>query len=430
MKQFFSLFLLLILYTFASGKSIVQLQIDNAISPASVKYLDDGFNYAKKIDSSLILIKLDTPGGLSSSMRKMIQKILESKIPIIIYVYPKGARAASAGTYLMYASHIAVMAPGTNIGAATPVNLIPNPKINQEPNKKTSESKMEKKVLNDSIAYLKSIAELRDRNINWAISAVKEGNSISAKEAKEKNVIDFIANNIDELLKKINKKEIIIDEKKIIIDTQNTNIVPYNPSWKIELLRTIANPNIAYIFLIIAIYGVLFEMMNPGAIFPGVLGLFSASIALYSLNILPFDYAGLLFIFLGIALMLLEVFIVGFGISGIIGVVSFAFGSIMLFDEKTLGTSISIPLVLAISLVSFGFFIYLLGYLIKVRKQKSIIDFNNMAGSKVKVLKIIKNSYKVEYKGEIWNAKSDETFCVNDIAKIESVSGLTLNIRS
>lgn len=429
MKQFFSLLLLLILCSFAFGKNMLHLQIDNAISPASAKYLEDGLKKAKDIDSTFILIEINTPGGLATSMREMIQNILESEIPIVMYVSPKGSRAASAGTYLMYASHITAMAPGTNVGAATPVNIMPKPKMAKEEKKENSSTAMEKKILNDSVAYIKSIAELRNRNIEWAIKAVKEGKSISALEAKKKNVIEFIANNIDELLKKIDKYEVLIDDKKIVLDTKDIKIISFEPSWKTKLLMAVSNPNIAYAFLIIAMYGILFEMMNPGAIFPGVVGVFSAMMALYSLNILPFNYVGLLLIFLGVALMVMEVFIAGFGIAGIIGVISFTFGSIMLFDEKTLGTSISLPLIIAISFISLGFFIFLLGFLIKTRKQKSIIDFNNMVGLEVKVIDIKDKTYKVEYKGEIWNAKSDETLALNEKAKIESVSGLTLKIR-
>ena len=351
MRRILYILLLFSTLLFSANNKVVSLKIEGPISPATATFLKEAFLEVKKQDASFVYLALDTPGGLATSMREMIQDILNSKIPVVIYVSPKGARAASAGTFLMYASHVAVMAPGTNIGAATPVNLMQpqSPAKKDEKKDNTLEkqkSAMEKKVINDSIAYIKSIAELRDRNIKWGILAVKEGASISALEAVEKNVIDFMADNEEELFEKLNNFEVTIDKKVIKLDTKNMELIAITPDFKTKFLMAISNPSIAYIFLIVAMYGILFEMMNPGSIFPGVLGSISALIALYALNILPFSVVGLLLIFLGIAFMIAEVFLSGFGILGLAGVVSFAFGSILLFDEKTLGVGVSLSLVI------------------------------------------------------------------------------------
>lgn len=432
MRLIFYFFFILFFSTIIHANNVLHIKIDDAISPASSKYLKDAFKETSKQTTKLMIIELNTPGGLLSSTREMIQDILNSKIPIVVYVSPKGARAASAGTFITYAANIAVMAPGTNIGAATPVNLMQMPKINDNKNQeiKNIKSSMEKKVLNDTSAFIKSIAELRKRNIDWALDAVKEGKSISANEALKINVIDFIAEDINELIKKIDGKIVKIDNKDIKIDLKNANIIFFSASWKTKFLMTISNPNIAYIFLILAIYGILFEMLNPGSIFPGVVGVTSALIALYSLNILPFNYVGLLLIILGISLMIMELFVSGLGIMGIAGVIAFAFGSIMLFDEKTLGEGVSLPLVIAFSIISLAFFIYLLGYLIKSRNNKLINGLNTMIGLKAKVIEVNNDDYKILCNGELWSAKSSEKFNINDDVEIKKIVGLIAQIRS
>lgn len=431
MRLLFFVYFFILIVVPLNAQKILHLKIDNAISPATSKHLFDGIEEAKKINSKLILIELNTPGGLVSSTREMVQYILNSEIPIVMYVSPKGSRAASAGTFLMYASHIAAMSPGTNIGAATPINLIETPNLDDKSNEKVKKIKstLENKIINDTTAYIKSIAQLRNRNIEWAISAVKEGKSISANDALKLNVINLIAEDKDELLKKIDGQKVIIDKKEITINTQNANLVFFNTSWKTKLLMAISNPNIAYVFLILAMYGILFEMMNPGSIFPGVIGVVSALIAMYTLNILPFNYVGLLLIFLGVILMLMEVMIAGFGILGIAGVISFAFGSILLFDEKTLGLGLSIPIIAAFSLVSFGFFVYVLGFLIKSRKSKVTSGIECMIGQKAIVVEKIDNKYKILVNGELWSANSTDDLSLNDEVDIVKIDGLLVQIR-
>jgi len=436
MRLILYLLLLFHSYNLLNAQNITHIQIQNSISPATVTYLKDAFLHSKKYKSTIMLIELDTPGGLATSMREMIQDILNSTIPIIIYVSPKGSRAASAGTFLAYASHISAMAPGTNIGAATPVNLMPStkpstPKSATEDSKKQKNMKtsLEKKVINDAVAYIKSIAQLRNRNITWAIEAVREGKSISALDALEKNVVDLMANDVEDLLKKIDKTVIKINDKDITINTKDASVIYFEASWKTKFLMAISNPSIAYIFLIMAMYGVLFEMMNPGSIFPGVIGAISALVAIYSLNILPFNYVGLFLIFLGISFMIAEIFIAGIGVLGIGGVIAFAIGSILLFDPDTLGATVSMPLVASFSLVSFFFFVFLLGFLIKSRKSKVVCGFENIIGTKGTIIQALNNEYKVSIQGELWSAISYEKLELSDNVVVIDTTGLILSIR-
>lgn len=420
------------LYLFSSN--ITHIKIHNAISPGTSLYLENALIESKKQKSSLLLIELDTPGGLASSMRDMIKNILKSSIPIVMFVSPKGSRAASAGTYLMYASHIAAMTPGSNIGSATPVNLMPktpSPMNKDKKDKKQNNEKttMEKKVINDAIAYIKSIAEFKNRNIEWAISAVEKAKNISSEEALELNVIDYMADDINDLLNKIHNKKILVNNKTITINTKDINIIFFPPSLKTQFLIAISNPNIAYMFLMIALYGIFFEMMNPGSIFPGVIGATSAFLAMYALNILPFSVMALLLIILGVIFMLSEVFISGFGILGFAGIISFSTGSFLLFDEKTLGQTLSFPLILAFSFTSLFFFIFLMIYLLKIRKRKTNIGLSTLIGLDVEIISFNKDEYKVYCNGEIWTAKSKNKLDIKKIAEVKSVKDLILTIR-
>ena len=427
MKRLLFLLLLVTLPLFSATSTIIKLDLGGAIGPATSDYLKKGMQYATSKNAQIVLIELDTPGGLSTSMREMIQAILNSKIPVVTYVYPKGARAASAGTYLLYASHIAVMSPGTNLGAATPINLMPSPKI---PDSNSSAiSTLEKKVVNDSVAYIKSLAELNDRNVSWAVDAVKEAKSISAEEAFKLNVIDFLAEDTKELVSKLDGKVVNIADQKITLKTEKALIENFEPDWKTRFLSIVTNPSMAYIFILIAIYGIFFELMNPGAMIPGVIGLISGVIALYSLNMIPFNYAGLLLILLGISFMVAEVFVSGFGILGIGGVTAFAFGSILIFDAQTLGSGVSLPLVIAFSIVSLLFFIFVIRLFIKSRSTHVVTGREEMIDSVAEVIKVNKNDYLVHCHGETWSANSKEKLIVGQRVQVTDFSGLILKVK-
>ena len=426
MKRLLFLLLMMVFPLFASTSTIIKLEIKSTIGPASSNYLKEGMKAAVRQNAQMMLIELDTPGGLSTSMREMIQEITNSTLPVVIYVSPKGARAASAGTYLLYASHVAAMAPGTNLGAATPVSLMPTPKITDS--NISSPSALEKKVINDAMAYIKSLAELNDRNVSWALEAVKEGKSISAKDALRYGVIDLMAEDTNELLSKLEGRSVTVSGKSITLRTEGAVIQTFEADWKTQFLSIITNPNIAYMLLLIAIYGIFFELLNPGGLFPGVIGVISGVIALYALNMIPFNYAGLLLIILGIAFMVAEVLIAGFGILGIGGVAAFAFGSLLLFDAETLGSGVSIPLIIAFSLVSLGFFIFVLRFLLHSRSVKIVTGIDEMVAATAEVIESTKEGYRVRCHGEIWYATSDAVLEVGQNVRVESLSGLVLHV--
>ncbi len=426
MKRLLILLFITFLPLLASTPTIMKLEIKGTVGPASSYYLKEGMTVALQQNAQYILIELDTPGGLSSSMREMIQEIANSTLPVIMYVSPKGARAASAGTYLLYASHVSAMAPGTNLGAATPVNMMPKPMMADA--NVTTPSALEKKAMNDAMAYIKSLAELNERNITWAVEAVKEAKSISAKDALNYGVIDLIADNTNELLNKLEGRSVSVSDKNITLRTKDAVIVTFEADWKNQFLAIITDPNIAYILLIIAIYGIFFELMNPGAIFPGVIGMISGVTALYAFNMIPFNYAGLLLIILGIAFMVAEVFITGFGILGLGGVAAFAFGSLLLFDADTLGSGVSIPLVIAFSLVSLGFFIFVIQFLIRSRSTKVVTGIDEMIGASAEVLESDEKGYRVRCHGEIWYADSDHVLKIGQKVRVESLTGLVLHV--
>ncbi|MBU1657565.1 nodulation protein NfeD [bacterium] len=427
MKRLLLLLLLTFLPFLACASTILKLEIKGVIGPASSKYLKEGLAAALHQNAQIILIELDTPGGLSTSMREMVQGIANSSIPVVIYVSPKGAHAASAGTYLLYASHVAAMAPGTNLGAATPVQMMPTPKIADS---NTSVlSALEKKSMNDAIAYIKSLAQLNERNVTWAIDAVHDAKSLSAQDALKYGVIDLMADNIEELLVKLDERKVQISGKSLVLKTKGSVIHNFEADWKTDFLFIITNPNVAYIFLLIGIYGIFFELMNPGALFPGVIGAVSGVVALYALNMIPFNYAGLLLIILGIAFMVAEVFIAGFGIFGIGGAIAFAFGSILLFDADTLGSSISMALIIAFSIVSLAFFILLMRLFLHARSAKIVSGAEEMVGADAKVLEISVNGYKVLCHGETWNAVSQSKLSVAQSVRVTELSDLILKVK-
>ncbi len=424
MKRFLLLFLLFLSTHLAMASVVVTVEINGAIGPAHPVVLKEALRVAQEQNAKALLIKLDTPGGLSSSMRQMIQSITNSPVPVISYVTPRGAHAASAGTYLLYASHLAAMSPGTNLGAATPISLA-QPSTFQETN---ATSTAEKKALNDAIAYITSLAQMNERNVTWAVNAVESAQSLSAQDALRLGVIDIIADDTASLLEKIEGRTVKLLGVPATLHTAGSAIVVYEPDWKNRFLATVTDPNIAYILLLVAIYGIFFEMMNPGSIFPGVIGAISGVIALFALNMLPFSYAGLLLIMLGIAFMVAEVFVAGFGILGIGGVVAFAFGSLLLFDTDTLGSSISLSLVIALSLISLAFFMLVANLFLRSRSAKVVTGAEEMVGADAEVVKSDEEGYHVLCHGEIWRAHSDTYLSVGQKVRVVELHGLILNV--
>lgn len=402
------------------------LSINGAIGPAVSEYLVTEISKANH-DSSipLVIIELDTPGGLSSSLREINQQILNSSIPIACLVYPQGARAASAGTYMLYACHYAAMAPATTLGAATPVSISPSPP-NQGPDKKNeSPSAMEKKVLNDAIAYIRSLAQLRNRNEQWAELAVSEAATLTAEEALAENVINFIEPTAEALfttiIKQKNSKNHFAE-----VTTDNTQLKTISPNWRNNFIATITNPNIAYVLMLIGIYGLVLEFYSPGIGVAGITGVISLFIALYAFQLLPLNYSGFALLLIGIGLLIIESIMPSFGVFGIGGTIAFVIGSIFLIDTEQPQYQISLPLIAGFAFVSILFFVLSLGLLWRKRKDKVVSGQEELIGAIAFADASFTHKGFVNINGERWAAEFTHPVKQNQAVKIKAVNGLTL----
>lgn len=412
---------------------VMLLEVDDAIGPATAEFLLNGIEAAKKAEMQAILIKLDTPGGLDSAMRDIIKGILASPIPVITYVAPSGARAASAGTYILYASSIAAMAPGTNIGAATPVSIggVPNPAENQSPSKKpkadsANSSDMTKKIKQDATAYIRSLAELHGRNIDWAQKAVTKADSITATKAMQLGVIDIVASSIPQLLNDINGQKVQANGETITLNTKNVEITTFQPTWRIKFLSAVTNPSVAYILLLIGIYGLFFEFMNPGSVAPGVIGAISLVVALYALQMLPISYAGLSLIFLGMGFMIAEAFVPSFGVLGLGGIVAFIFGSIMLFRTGVPGLDLPWMIIAIMSIVNGLIVFAIITFAFRARSQPQVSGRERILGS---VGIVSSDTEWVIFEGENWQYNSSQTVQPGQRVKIIDVNKLVLDVQ-
>ncbi len=416
----------------------VWLDVDGPISPAAADYLHRALEDAAAENVQLVILRMDTPGGLDMSMRDIIQDILASPIPVITYVSPSGARAASAGTYILYASHVAAMAPATNLGSATPVQIMPAGlpsmpgKPSPEDDEKTSpvvkDDAMSRKIINDAVAYIRGLAELRGRNVEWAEKAVREAANLNAKSALEQGVIDLVATDMSDLLQQLHGRKVNVLGQDITLNTEGLLLTHIEPDWRSELLAVITDPNVAYILMLIGIYGLIFEFSNPGAFVPGITGAICLLLALFAFQVLPINYAGLALILLGVALMVGEAFAPSFGALGIGGVVAFVIGSVILIDTDIPGYGISLPLIGAFALFSAALFAIIIGMAIKSRHREVVTGAEEMLGSFAEVLEDFTGTGRVRAHSELWNAQSDIALNKGQQVRIIGMDGLILRV--
>ncbi len=401
------------------------IKVEGTINPATAEYISSSIKKATEEGAECLVIELDTPGGLLESTRSIVKSILSAEIPVVVFVYPSGARAGSAGVFITLSAHIAVMAPGTNIGAAHPVGI---------GGMGDTSKVMEQKITNDAAAFVRTIAEKRNRNVKWAERAVRESISSTETEALKDSVIDLIAKDLKDLLDKIDGRKVQINSEEKILRTKDAKVKFVEMNWREKLLALISDPNIAYILLLLGIYGILFELYNPGAIFPGVIGAVCLILAFYSLQALPINYAGLALIVLGIILLLLEIKIVSNGLLTIGGAISLLLGSIMLINSPFELMQISLTVIITAVALTVLFFIFAIGMALKAQRRKPTTGKEALVGERGIALTKFKpasNGWatgQVRVHGEIWKAISQDAINPNEEIVVKGVEGLTLKV--
>lgn len=431
------MFLLLLSTSFfsSSANNAWVLDVKGPIGVATTEYIVSSIDLAHDADVSnkpvLIILKIDTPGGLDNAMRDIIKRILSSQIPIIGYVYPQGARAASAGTYILYATHIAAMSPATNLGAATPVQIaLPDTPsvIDKQDDEATEGNAMERKIINDASAYIEGLADLRGRNREWASKAVLSGVSLSAKDALEANVINIVANTLDDLLKQLNGYALSINGQVLLLNTSDTRLIQVSANWRQRFLSVVGNPSIAYILMLAGIYGLIFEFSNPGGGILGLIGTVCILTALYGFQVIPINYAGLALILFGIGLMIAEAFSPSFGVLGIIGAVSLVIGSVILIDTPEPAFQIAWPIILSVTILSIGFVFLTFGMLIRSRQQKIVSGVETLLGQTAEIESIHEKTALARLQGELWQVEANVPLNIGDKVVVSSTNGTTLNV--
>ncbi|MFC1557596.1 nodulation protein NfeD [candidate division KSB1 bacterium] len=397
------------------------LTVQSAISPASMEYIIKAIREAEEDEAECLVIRLDTPGGLMTSMRSIIKEILGAEVPVVVYVAPSGAQSGSAGVFITYAAHIAAMAPGTNIGAASPVTL--------GGGSLDSLGTMEKKVTNDAAAYIRSLAQKYGRNADWGEDAVRNAVSVTENEALELNVIDLIADNVPDLLEKIDGREIELPLTTKKLRTADAVIEEIELGLRFKILGFISDPNIAYLLMLAGMYGILLELYNPGSIFPGVIGSISLILAFFALQTLPVNYAGLLLILLSVVLFIMEIKIVSYGLLSIGGVVTFVLGSIMLFDSPGSILSVSWKVIVPAAVLTALFFLVVIALGLKAQVRKPATGPEGLIGQIATVKTDIAPEGQVFLHGEIWKAESTETIKAGDKVEILSVGNLIVKVK-
>ena len=416
----------------ATTQGIWVIDIDGAIGPATSDYVLRGIADAEEADAKLVVLRMNTPGGLDNAMRDIIEAILSSDVPVASYVGPKGARAASAGTYISYASHVAAMAPATNLGAATPVQMgaptLPSPDQDGSATQTDQATAMEKKMVNDASAYIRGLAGLRDRNADWAEAAVREAASLDAESALAENVIDIIVTDIPDLLTQLEGLVIDLDGKEITLNLEGADLYYYEADLRTEILSILTNPSMILVLGMIGIYGIILEFYNPGALVPGVIGAICLLLAAYSVQLLPLNYAGLALIILGVALMVAEAMIPSFGILGIGGIIAFSIGGLMLFDTEIDAFQVGLPTIAATATISALLLVFTVRIAIRVHKKRIKTGLNSLIGESGQALEDFAREGQVRVGAEIWRAVSEAPVEKGDDISVTSVDGLVLHV--
>ncbi len=441
----------------AAAEALV-LDVEGPIGPATSGYLKSGLETAAERGSAVVVLRMDTPGGLDSAMRDIIRAIIASPVPVATYVAPGGARAASAGTYILYASHVAAMAPGTNLGAATPVQIggggppgIPSPQPEGGSGSEDGEdgedsegggsegdgdtgapaqggTAMERKLVNDAVAYIRSLAELRGRNADWAEMAVRQAASLPAAEAVEKGVADLVATGLQDLLQQMDGRQVELQSGQVTLDTAEATLHRQPPDWRHQLLAVITNPNVAYVLMLVGIYGLIFELANPGAIVPGVIGGIALLLALFAFQALPVNYAGLGLILLGAIFMVGEAFVPSFGALGLGGMIAFVIGSIMLLDTDAPGFELSMLLVAGVALASLFVLMGTASLALRAHRRPVVSGAAELVGAEARVLDATERGYRVHIHGETWQARCEQSLEPGQRVRVRSVDGLVLEV--
>ncbi len=419
----------------------IVIDVEGAIGPATSAYVERAIDEAQDRGARLLVLRMDTPGGLDTSMRAIVKAITSSYVPVVCYVAPSGARAASAGTYILYACHVAAMAPGTNLGAATPVELggLPSgtPEKSQPQDATENESSAgsapkpsgeakKDKLVNDAVAYIRSLAQMRGRNAEWAEKAVREAASLPAEDAVRLGVVDLVAPDLDSLLAMIDGRVVQTASGEVVLDTDGLVLVELAPDWHSRLLSIISNPNIAYILMLVGIYGLIYEFSNPGAVVPGTVGAVSLVLALYAFQLLPINYAGVALMVLGLALMVAEAFAPSFGALGMGGVAAFVVGSLILIDTEAPGFGLSIPLVLTLAVTSALLLFFIIGLALKSYRRPVVSGAEELLGACGQAVSGFPGDGSVHLHGETWTARSDVPIPPGTPVEVTGRDGLTL----
>jgi membrane-bound serine protease (ClpP class) len=424
-----------------SGGEATLIKIEGAIGPATSAYMTEAIEDAETQGAKLLIVQMDTPGGLDTSMRSIIKGILASTVPVVGYVAPSGARAASAGTYILYACQVAAMAPGTNVGAATPVQ-IGGLFGGKSPEKARSDKKGEEggaaegsgdamthKLVNDAVAYIRSLAELRGRNAEWAEQAVRNAASIPAAEALKLGVIDLIASDRDELLEKLDGRVVKVAGRDVTLGTRDLHVAEVAPDWQSRILSFISNPNVAYVLMLVGIYGLIYEFSNPGTVLPGTVGVVSLVLALYAFQLLPVNYAGMALMALGLALMVAEAFMPSFGALGIGGVAALGVGSLMLIDTRAPGFGLSVSLILSFAVVSAVLVFFVVSMALRSHRRPVVSGSEELVGATGHALSTFSGEGSVRLHGEVWSARSQVPVATGEEVEVVGRDGLVLLVK-